>query len=243
MIEVHSLQKRFGDVLAVQDVSFSAPARCITGLLGPNGAGKTTTLGMISGLLRPDHGRVAIDGHDATSRPEEARRRFGFLPDVTGLYPRLTGIEHMHYFGRLHGIRGRELDQATDRVIERLEIQALGQRRASTFSHGEARKVALACALISDPPNIVLDEPTNGLDVMSARSLRGLLGLLRDEGRTILFSSHVFQEVSALCSRIVVIARGRVVAEGTPQELLDRTGKTELEDAFVERVASAEERR
>jgi sodium transport system ATP-binding protein len=242
MIEAKLLHKRFGDTIAVEEVSFSAPDGCITGLLGPNGAGKTTTLGLITGLLRPDRGRVSVGDRDPAREPMEARRLLGFLPDAAGLYPRLTVREHLRYFGRLHGLSGSRLETAVARALGLLELEPLAERRAGGFSQGERRKLALGCTLVADPPNVILDEPTNGLDVMSTRSLRRLLGRLRDEGRAVLFSSHVFQEVTALCTRIVVLARGRVVAQGTPEELIEATGKDGLEEAFVERVGLREER-
>jgi sodium transport system ATP-binding protein len=240
MIETQLLHKRFGDTVAVEEASFTAPDGCITGLLGPNGAGKTTTLGLIAGLLRPDRGRVLVGGRDPAQEPMKARRRLGYLPDAAGLYPRLTAREHLLYFGRLHGLRGAALAQAVDRTIELLELGALAGRRAQGFSQGERRKLALGCALVADPPNVVLDEPTNGLDVMSTRSLRRRLGRLRDQGRAVLFSSHVFQEVTALCGHIVVLAHGRVVAQGTPHELIEATGKAGLEEAFLDRVGAQE---
>src|SRR5262249_48112293 len=157
------------------------------------------------GLLRPDSGRTLLDGRDPARESLEARRRLGFLPDAAGLYPRLTSREHLAYFGRLHGLRGQALERQVARILGLLELGPLAERRAAGFSQGERRKLALGCALVADPQNVVLDEPTNGLDVLSTRSLRRLLGRLRDEGHAVLFSSHVFQEVTALCSRIVVL--------------------------------------
>jgi sodium transport system ATP-binding protein len=233
MIQVEGLRKRFGDVVAVDDVSFVAPDGGVTGLLGPNGAGKTTTLRMLYGLMRPDGGRITVDAVDAVADPQGAQGHLGVLPDVSGLYPRLTAREHIHYYGHLQGLTGDGLRQRTDALLTLLDMGAIADRRAAGFSHGERTKVALARALVHDPRNILLDEPTNGLDVMSTRTVREIIRRLKSEGRAVLFSSHVMQEVSALCDRIIVIARGRVVASGSPDALRAATGRENLEDAFV----------
>jgi sodium transport system ATP-binding protein len=233
MIEVRNLHKRFGAVTAVEDVSFSAADGVVTGLLGPNGAGKTTTLRMLYTLVRPDRGTARIDGLDVAEKPLEVRRAIGVLPDARGLYPRLTAREHARYAGELHGLSGSLLDKRVDELIELLDMKDIADRRAEGFSQGERMKVALARALVHNPRNVLLDEPTNGLDVMSTRAVRTLIRRLKEQGHCILFSSHVMQEVGALCDRIVVVARGRVVAEGTPDELRTRTGKESLEEAFV----------
>jgi sodium transport system ATP-binding protein len=233
MIEVRGLHKEFGRVVAVDDVSFSAADGVVTGLLGPNGAGKTTTLRMLTTLVSPDRGTALIDGQDVALDPVEARRRIGVLPDARGLYPRLTAREHVHYAGELHGLRGEALRARTDELLELLDMRGIADRRAEGFSHGERVKVALARALVHGPRNVMLDEPTNGLDVMSTRAVRDLIRRLREQGKCVLFSSHIMQEVSALCDRIVVIAHGRVVAEGTPEEIKTRAGKDSLEEAFV----------
>jgi sodium transport system ATP-binding protein len=234
MIRAQDLQKRFGSVLAVDGVSFTAPDGAVTGLLGPNGAGKTTCLRMVYGLMEPDAGRILVDGKDLRADPLAAQARLGVLPDVAGLYQRLTAREHIQYFGKLHGLRGAELEARTRHWIELLDMRAFADRRVAGFSHGERTKVALARALVHQPQNILLDEPTNGLDVMSTRTVRDLIRRLRADGRCVLFSSHVMQEVSALCDRIIVIAKGRVAAEGSPEELIALSGKSSLEDAFVE---------
>ena len=233
MIRVEGLRKRFGSVTAVDGVSFTAPDGAVTGLLGPNGAGKTTALRMIYGLMEPDGGRIEIDGRDLRDDPLGAQARLGVLPDVAGLYPRLTAREHIHYFGRLHGLNGAELNTGAQHWIDLLDMRAFADRRVAGFSHGERTKVALARALVHRPQNILLDEPTNGLDVMSTRAVRDLIRRLRADGRCVLFSSHVMQEVSALCDRIVILAKGRVSAHGSPDELLALSGKSSLEDAFV----------
>ena len=233
MISVENLHKRFGDVHAVRGVSFAAQDGKVTGLLGPNGAGKTTTLRMIYALMRPDEGHIIVDEIDAARDPQVVQTRLGVLPDVSGLYPRLTAREHIFYYGELQGLTGSALAARADRLLQVLDMTTIADRRTAGFSHGERTKVALARALVHDPKNVLLDEPTNGLDVMSTRAVRDIIRRLRDDGRCVLFSSHVMQEVSALCDSIVVIARGRVAAMGTPDELREQTGQENLEDAFV----------
>jgi sodium transport system ATP-binding protein len=233
MIEIRGLRKSFGTVEAVRDVSFQAADGTVVGLLGPNGAGKTTTLRMLSGLMRPDAGTIRVDNADVVADPIGAQTHMGLLPDSRGLYPRLTPIEHIEYFGRLHGIDGPVLAERTKTLVARLGLNEVANRRVSGFSQGERTKVALARALVHQPRNVILDEPTNGLDVMSTRAMRELIRGLRREGCCVLFSSHIMQEVSALCDRIVVIAHGTVVADGTSDELRSLTGRDNLEDAFV----------
>jgi len=233
VIRVEGLHKQFGAVTAVDDVSFVAADGAVTGLLGANGAGKTTTLRMLYALMRPDAGRIEVDGIDAVQDPQGAQRRLGVLPDVSGLYPRLTAREHIQYYGELQGVSGALLRSRTDALLRLLDMTGIADRRTAGFSHGERTKVALARALVHDPRNILLDEPTNGLDVMSTRAVREIIRRLRGEGRTVVFSSHVMQEVSALCDTIVVIARGKVMASGAPDVLRARTGQANLEDAFV----------
>jgi len=233
MIRVDQVRKRFGTITAVDGVSFVADDGAITGLLGPNGAGKTTTLRMLYAVMRPDSGGIRVDDVDAVASPQEAQARLGVLPDGFGLYPRLTTREHLEYFGELQGIGGARLQQRIRELLDLLDMNAIADRRTAGFSHGERTKVALARALVHNPQNVLLDEPTNGLDVMSTRAVRTIVRRLRDEGRCVLFSSHVMQEVSALCDAIVVIASGRVVARGSPDELRRQTGQDSLEDAFV----------
>ena len=240
MIEVRDLRKAFGKVQAVDGIGFAARDGAITGLLGPNGAGKTTTLRMLYTLMRPDAGSIAVDGIDALRDTLAARRHLGVLPDARGLYKRLTARENIAYFARLHGLSGAALRARVEQMVTLLEMQDIAARRTEGFSQGQRVKVALARALVHDPHNIILDEPGNGLDVMATRALREFLRRLRDEGRCVLFSSHIMQEVAALCDRIIVIARGRVVAEGSPEELRARTGAASLEDAFVSLIGSGE---
>jgi sodium transport system ATP-binding protein len=217
----------------VRDVSFSARDGQITGLLGPNGAGKSTTLRMLYTVLTPDAGDAFIDGKSVSADPLAARRAIGVLSHGAGVYGNLTARENITYFGELHGLSREERGARAAELIEMLEMQPFADRLAKGFSQGQKLKTALARALVHRPRNVLLDEPTNGLDVMAVRNLRKLLGQLRDAGHCVLFSSHVMQEVSALCDSIVVIARGRVVAHGTPDELRQHTGHQNLEDAFV----------
>ena len=240
MIEVRNLHKRFGKVVAVDGVSFIARDGEITGLLGPNGAGKTTTLRCLYTLMQPDRGEILIDGIDAAADPVAVRRRLGVLPDARGIYKRLTARENIAYFGRLHGLDPATLDRRIDAAIVALEMDDFADRRAEGYSQGQRVKTAIARALVHDPRNVVLDEPTNGLDVMATRSMRGFLRNLKTDGRCVLFSSHIMQEVAALCDRIVVIAKGRVVADESPDSLREQTGQANLEDAFVTLIGSDE---
>ena len=240
MIEVIDLHKRFGKVVAVDGVSFSARDGEITVLLGPNGAGKTTTLRCLYTLMRPDRGRVLIDGIDASVDPVAVRRRLGVLPDARGLYKRLTARENIAYFGRLQGLDETAIRSRSDAAIAALDMGDFADRRSEGFSQGQRVKTAIARALVHDPKNIILDEPTNGLDVMATRSMRQYLKRLKTEGRCVLFSSHIMQEVAALCDRIVVIANGRVVADEFPDALLAQTGEANLEDAFVKLIGTDE---
>ena len=240
MIEVTDLHKAFGAVKAVDGVTFAARDGEITGLLGPNGAGKTTTLRMLYTLMHPDRGSVRVDGLDAATQAHDVRRRLGVLPDARGVYKRLTARENIEYFARLHGIDEGTIRARCDALIDALDMRDIAQRQTEGFSQGQRVKTAIARALVHDPRNVILDEPTNGLDVMATRAMRKFLTRLRDEGRCVLFSSHIMQEVAALCDRIVVIAKGRVVATGTADELRAQTGQDNLEDAFVRIIGSEE---
>jgi sodium transport system ATP-binding protein len=233
MIEARHLHKRFGAVTAVQDVSLTARDGHITGLLGPNGAGKSTTLRILYTVLRPDSGDALIDGISASDQSLEVRRRMGVLPHGAGVYPHLTARENIQYFAELHGLRRTDCEQRAAQMIELLEMGDFADRQAKGFSQGQRLKTALARALVHEPRNILLDEPTNGLDVMAVRTLRALLLKLKATGRCILFSSHVMQEVAALCDDVVVISGGRVVADGTPEQLRARAGTSDLEEAFM----------
>ena len=233
MIEVQDLYKSFGSVDALKGVSFRAPDGQVTGIIGPNGAGKTTTLRILYTLLRPDRGQALVDGFDSVRSPREVQARIGVLPDVRGLYPRLTGREHIRYFGRLHGINGSELSQRIDGLVSTLGMEAFADRRAKGFSKGQTLKVALARALVHEPHNVLLDEPTNGLDVASSRAVRALIDGFRDSGRCVLFSSHIMQEVAALCDKVVVMSQGRIIHNGTLDELREATGMHDLEEAYL----------
>ncbi|MCW8846612.1 MAG: ATP-binding cassette domain-containing protein [Gammaproteobacteria bacterium] len=240
MIEAHGLKKSFGKVQALKDVSFVAPDGKVTGLLGPNGAGKSTTLRILYTVLNPDAGTAVIDGADIRSDSMGVRRKIGVLPHSAGLYPNLSARENIAYYGRILGMQDDALQQRIDELAGLLELEDVIDRRAKGFSQGQRTKVALARALVHKPRNLLLDEPTNGLDVMATRALRELILKLKDEGICILFSSHIMQEVAALCDEIVIIGSGRVVAAGTPEALRQSTGEQELEEAFVKVIGSAE---
>jgi sodium transport system ATP-binding protein len=242
MIEATGLCKRFGAVEAVREVSFRAPDGEITGLLGPNGAGKSTTLRMLYGVLAPDAGSARIDGLDIRGETSLARAHLGVLPHAAGIYGNLTARENVAYFGALLGIGPDECRARIDELSRTLGMQEFLERRAKGFSQGQRIKVAIARALIHRPGNLVLDEPTNGLDIMAIRSLRDNLRELRSQGRCILFSSHVMQEVAALCDRVVIIGHGRVLADGPVEALRGTSGTASLEEAFLEILARAEER-
>ncbi|HET9032674.1 MAG TPA: ATP-binding cassette domain-containing protein [Dokdonella sp.] len=240
MIELKALNKAFGEVKAVDGVGFTARDGEITGLLGPNGAGKTTTLRMLYTLMKPDSGQVLVDGIDAAVDPIAVRKRLGVLPDARGLYKRLTSRENIEYFGRLQGMDEATIASRIDGLSKALDMGEIIDRRTDGFSQGQRVKTAIARALIHDPRNCILDEPTNGLDVMATRAMRDFLRHLKAEGRCVLFSSHIMQEVGALCDRIVVIAHGRVVADASPDQLREQAGTPNLEDAFVQVIGSAE---
>ncbi|MBI2585844.1 MAG: ATP-binding cassette domain-containing protein [Rhodospirillales bacterium] len=233
MISVDGLRKSFPPVTALDGVAFEARDGEVTGLIGPNGAGKTTALRILYTVMRPDSGAARIDGFDTVKNRRDVQRRIGVLPDSRGLYPRLTAREHVRYYGRLHGLGGAELERRIDTLIETLGIADFADRRAKGFSKGQTRKVAMARALVHEPHNLLLDEPTNGLDVGSSRAVHRLIDGWRRQGRCVLFCSHIMQEVAAVADRIVVMAAGRIVAQGTVAELLRRTGTDDLERMFL----------
>ena len=244
MITAQHLHKAFktktGTVQAVDGVDFVAEDGRITGLLGPNGAGKTTTLRMLYTLMKPDCGQVLVDGIDAARDPAAVRRVLGVLPDARGVYKRLTARENIRYFGELHGLTKAEIDARTQVLSDQLDMGEILDRQTEGFSQGQRTKTAIARALVHDPRNVILDEPTNGLDVMTTRAMREFLFKLRDDGRCVIFSSHIMQEVAALCDRIVIIAKGRVVADGSADELRARFSTDNLEDAFVRAIGTDE---
>jgi sodium transport system ATP-binding protein len=240
VIEAANLHKRFGSIHAVRDVSFVARDGEITGILGANGAGKSTCLRMLYGVLTPDSGKASIDGIDIRGETSKARAHLGVLPHAAGLYGNLTARENIHYFGSLQGIGAGRLKARTAELAGILGMEGFLERRAKGFSQGQRIKVALARALVHDPGNIVLDEPTNGLDVMAIRNLRDMLLALKQQGRCVLFSSHVMQEVAALCDRVVIIGHGRVLADATVQSIRERSGAASLEEAFLQVLGDTE---
>jgi sodium transport system ATP-binding protein len=233
MISVNDIHKSFGAVRALRGVSFNAPDVKITGLLGPNGAGKSTTLRVLYTVLKPDEGTAVIDGADVVTDSLAARQKIGALPHGAGLYPHLTARENIAYYARLCGIDKSEVGDRVASIIRLLEIEEFSDRRTKGFSQGQRTKVSLARALVHDPQNVILDEPTNGLDVMATRSLRRLILKLKDTGRCVLFSSHVMQEVAALCDDICIIANGQVAIDDSIAGIRERTGQEDLEEAFV----------
>ena len=234
MIEVRGLSKRFGAIQALRDVNFSAADGCITGLLGPNGAGKSTALRILCTVLQADRGSATLDGMDIRTDPIAVRRRIGVLPHNANLYANLTARENIAYYAALHGVRpARRRADAVSAVLAQLDIEDIADRRAKGFSQGQRVRVALARALVHSPHTLILDEPTNGLDVMATRALRDVIRARRDAGCCVLFSSHVMQEVAALCDRIVILAAGAVAVAGTADDIRLATGRDDLEDAFV----------
>ena len=240
MIRVEGIHKSFGEVRAVRGVSFDARDGKITGLLGPNGAGKSTTLRVLCTLLKPDRGTAAIDGADVVADSLAARQKIGSLPHESGLYPRLTARENIAYYARLCGLDRDHVEDRVDEIVKTLEIGEFADRRSKGFSHGQRTKVALGRALVHDPQNLLLDEPTTGLDVMATRSLRELILKLKDEGRCVLFSSHVMQEVAALCDDICIMAAGKIAIHDSMDGIRQRTGCDDLEEAFLAALAMVE---
>jgi sodium transport system ATP-binding protein len=244
MIEVNNLHKSFIDkkntVKALDGLSFTARDGEITGILGPNGAGKTTCLRTLYGLLKADEGSVVVDGINVLDDPLAVRKRLGIFPDKFGLYERLSAYEQVDYFASLHGMQGANKKSAINQIFKDLGMEELAHRKTVGFSQGQRMKVTLAQALVHQPKNFVLDEPTRGLDVMSTRVLRNHLAKFKEKGHCILFSSHVMQEVAALCDRVIIVANGKLAAQGTPQELCDLAEEKLLEDAFVKLIGSDE---
>ena len=238
MISVTDLHKSFGDVQAVRGISFAAEDGRITGLLGPNGAGKSTTLRILYTVLKPDSGSAKIDGLDVVDDALGARRRIGTLPHGSGLYPHLTARENIAYYAKLYDMPPDIIDERVQTVIDQLDINEFADRRTKGFSQGQRTKVSLARSLVHEPQNILLDEPSNGLDVMATRSLRELIRQLKAAGKCVLFSSHVMQEVAALCDEIVIIAEGQVAIHDSPDGIRNQTGCDDLEDAFVKAITS-----
>ena len=240
MLSVSNLHKSFGDVKAVRGISFKAHNGEITGLLGPNGAGKTTTLRMLYSLLPPDAGEIRIDGLDPGRDAMAIKRTLGVVPDNRGLYTRMTARENIHYYGQLQAMQPSRLCQRIEELTSALDMGEFIDRRCEGFSQGQRVKVAIARALVHEPQTVLFDEPSNGLDVMGTRALRRYISGLKEAGLSVVLSTHIMQEVTALCDRIVIIAKGEIAAEGTPGELLTRTACESLEDAFVKLIGSEE---
>jgi sodium transport system ATP-binding protein len=240
MIAVQDLKKHFGAVKAVDGVSFHIADGRITGLLGPNGSGKTTTLRMLYGLLQPDAGQVQVDGADTAREPLKTKAAMGVVPDARGLYPRLTARENIAYYGRLQGLRGDVLAERIETLARELDMGAFMDRPCKGFSQGQRAKVAIARAFVGDPQNLVLDEPGNGLDVMSNRALRQYLREQKARGKAVLLSTHIMQEVAALCDEVIIISAGCIRATGSPEDLMEQAGTDNIEDAFVMLIGTDE---
>lgn len=236
MIDVKNLQKYYGadhEIKAVDDVTFTCPDGQITGLLGPNGAGKTTTLRMITGLVKPLAGTVLVDGIDVKEESQRVRQIIGVQGDTGGVYPRLTPREQFRYYAKFYKIPRQEIEHRIQNIIDELNMAEIADRRAEGFSRGQRQKIVLGRALVHNPPNVILDEPTNGLDVMAVRETRQTIRNMKLQGRCVLFSTHYMDEAERLCDHIAIISKGKIVASGTPSTLISQTGKTNLEDAFV----------
>ncbi len=233
MIKVEELAKTFPGVKAVDGVSFETRPGEVFGLLGPNGAGKTTTIRLILSILKPDSGRIFVDGIDAVANGKEARKKIGAVLEDNGIYDRLTGYENVSIFGELHGVRGSELKRRIDEIFETLELTEAARRKAGTFSKGMKQKIAVARALVADPPILILDEPTSGLDVLTKRTILDLMKKEKAKGKSILYSTHIMSEAEEICDRIAIIHKGRIRAIGTLEELRRTTGKEKLEEIFI----------
>jgi len=240
MIKVTDLHKSFGQVKAVRGISFEVRDGEITGLLGPNGAGKTTTLRMLYSLLPPDRGEIRIDGLDPTRDAMAIKRTLGVVPDSRGLYTRMSARENITYYAELHRMSRRKIKNRLQELVETLDMEDFIDRRTEGFSQGQRVKVAIARAMVHEPQTVMMDEPSNGLDVMSTRALRRYILGLKDAGHSVVLSTHIMQEVAALCDRIVIIAKGRIAADGTANELLEKSGCESLEDAFVQLIGTEE---
>ena len=240
MIKVTDLYKSFGKVEAVKGISFEVHDGEITGLLGPNGAGKTTTLRMLYSLLPPDKGEIRIDGLDPTRDAMAIKRTLGVVPDSRGLYTRMSARENIVYYAQLHGMSRKDTDSRIEELVETLDMADFIDRRTDGFSQGQRVKVASARAMVHKPQTVMLDEPSNGLDVMSTRALRRYVLDLKNAGHSVILSTHIMQEVAALCDRIIIIANGQIAADGTARELLQISGSDTLEDAFVRLIGSEE---
>jgi sodium transport system ATP-binding protein len=246
MIHVENLTKQFSDlrhgsVTALQGVSFDVRPGEIFGLLGPNGAGKTTCLRILSTVLKPTSGTALVSGYDVLSHPAEVRARIGFMSGNTGIYDRMTAWELVEYFGRLYGIEESVLKRRQQEIFETLQMNEFRDVLGSKMSTGMKQKVSIARTIIHNPPVLIFDEPTTGLDVLVARAVLNAIASLRNEGKCIIFSTHIMREVEKLCDRTAIIHKGRFLASGKPAELQARYGQTDFEEVFFGLISKAEE--
>src|SRR5580700_1455113 len=247
MIHVENLTKQFSDlrrgsVTALRDVSFDVGPGEIFGLLGPNGAGKTTCLRILSTVLKPTGGTALVAGYNVLTHPADVRARIGFMSGNTGIYDRMTAWELVEYFGRLYGIEESVLKRRQREIFETLQMDEFRDVLGSKMSTGMKQKVSIARTIIHNPPVLIFDEPTTGLDVLVARAVLNAIASLRDEGKCIIYSTHIMREVEKLCDRVAIIHKGRILAAGTPTELLERSGQSDFEELFFELISQAEER-
>lgn len=234
MIEAQALVKTFKKFQAVKNVSFRAADGEVFGLLGPNGAGKTTTLRMLSTVVQPSSGTAKVSGYDIRHERDQVRSHLGILVESAGLYAHSTTREHLRYIGKLHGLSGIHLESRIDNLVQRLGMEDFADRKAQGFSRGMVRKVVMGMALIHNPPNVILDEPSQGLDVVSTRAVREIIRDFKAEGRCVVLSTHHMDEVERLCDRVAIVHRGEVRETGTPAEIVAKYGADSLESAFVQ---------
>lgn len=239
VLEVEGLEKRFEKVQALAGISFTCNRGELFGLLGPNGAGKTTTVRCICAIIKPDSGSVKVEGIAVNDKPLEALRRIGVVLEDGSLYDRLTSEENIRLFAQLHGIDGNTIDKRVEEIFQTLEFEEYRRRRFKTLSKGNKQKVMLGQALVIDPPLLILDEPTAGLDVPAQKVIRELLGKIKKE-RTILYSTHIMAEAEELCDRLAIIDHGRIVVSGTVTEICESTESNNLEQAFLKLVGRYE---
>src|ERR1700733_7419302 len=247
MIHVEHVSKRFtdfrwGSVVALEDVSFDVKPGEIFGLLGPNGAGKTTCLRVLSTVLKPTSGVATVAGYDVLTQATEVRARIGFMSGNTGIYDRMTAWELVEYFARLYGMEEPLISQRLEEVFTTLQMQEFRDVLGSKMSTGMKQKVSIARTIVHNPPVLIFDEPTTGLDVLVARAVLKAIASLRDQGKCIIFSTHIMREVEKLCDRVAIIHKGRILATGTPTELLERAGQSDFEELFFELISRADER-
>jgi sodium transport system ATP-binding protein len=247
MIEARSLSKVYADLqrgpfVALDDLSFTASRGEVYGLLGPNGAGKTTALRILSTVLAPTTGTAIINGFDVVTQPAHVRRHIGFISANTAVYDRMTAWEMVEYFGRLHGMEDEPLRERMERLFERLQMQEIRHLLGAKMSTGMRQKVSIARAIVHDPPVLIFDEATNGLDVLVARAMLDTVAELRTQGKCIVFSTHIMREAERLCDRVAIVHHGRILAEGTLEELRDRYGQPDLEELFFDLIRNSEPR-